>query len=151
MFAPTEESRSTLDAIAEEAQRGLRERPSISIRTRLSIAFLLWFLLSLGITLVSIVTTSRIQNTLHFLEATGRYSFEIQQARRFEKNYLLYHTNLDDALEHVQNAHGILNRERDNIVAVVGIGELQTMIHHLTRSRSVASRTPIELRKSATS
>ena len=127
MSSPSEESRSTVDAIAEEAQRGLRERPSISIRTRLGIAFFLWFILSLGITVVSILTTSRIQNRLHFLEATGRYSFEIQQARRFEKNYFLYRTNLDDALEHVQHAHEILDRERGNIVAVVGTQALQTM------------------------
>jgi signal transduction histidine kinase len=133
MFSPTEESRSTLDAIAEEAQRGLRERPSISIRTRLTTAFLLWFVLSVGITVVSILTTSRIQNRLHFLEATGRYSFEIQQARRFEKNYLLYHTNLEDALEHVQNAQEILDRERENIVGVVGTQRFETMTHHLAR------------------
>jgi signal transduction histidine kinase len=137
MFSPTEETRSTLDAIAEEAQRGLRERPSISIRTRLSIGFFLWFILSLGITLVSILTASRIESKLHFLEATGRYSFEIQQARRFEKNYFLYQTNLEDALEHIHNARDILRREGDNIVAVVGMKELHTMTHHLTRYEQV--------------
>ena len=36
MSSPAEEARSTLDAIAEEAQRSLRERPSISIRARLT-------------------------------------------------------------------------------------------------------------------
>ena len=136
MSAPTEDSEdlpSTLDAIAEEAQRGLRERPSISIRSRLSVGFLLWFVLSLGITVVSILTASRIQHRLHFLEATGRYSFEIQQARRFEKNFFLYGTNLEDALEHVHNAHGILDRERDNIAAVVGLETVHKMTHHVTR------------------
>ena len=137
MFSASEETRTTLDAIAEEAQRGLLERPSISIRTRLGIGFLLWFVLSLGITLVSILTTSRIEHKLHFLEATGRYSFEIQQARRFEKNYFLYHTNLEDALEHIHNARDILRSEGDNIVAVIGAKELQNMTHHLTRYEEV--------------
>ena len=124
---------STLDAIAQEAQRGLRERPSISIRTRITIGFLLWLVLSLGIAIISILTTSRIQSRLYFLEATARYTFEIQQARRYEKNYFLYHTNLEDALEHVHNARALLARERDNIVTVVGPSEFDTMNHHLIR------------------
>jgi two-component system NtrC family sensor kinase len=133
MSSPSEDARSTLDAIAAEAQRGLKERPSISIRTRLSIGFLLWLVLSVIIAVVSIAATSRIQNNIYFLEATNRYTFEIQQARRFEKNYFLYHTNLDDALEHVQNARDILERERNNILAVLGIEEYETIGRHLAR------------------
>jgi signal transduction histidine kinase len=129
----SEDGRSTLDAIAREAERALSERPSISIRRRLTLGFLLWLVLSLGMTALSMLTISRIQSTLSFLEATGNYTFEIQQARRFEKNYFLYHTNLDDALEHVQNAHGILNRERDHILAVVGLEGFDTMSHHVRR------------------
>jgi signal transduction histidine kinase len=131
--SPAENARSTLDAIGEEAQRALRERPSISIRTRLGVGFLLWLVLSLGMMALSLLTISRIQNKLSFLEATGNYTFEIQQARRFEKNYFLYHTNLDDALTHVQDAHGILDRERDHIVTVVGLEGFQTMSQHLDR------------------
>jgi signal transduction histidine kinase len=133
MSLPTEDQRPTIDAIAEEAQRGLRERPRISIRRRLTAGFLLWLILSLGATVVSILTASRIQSSLQFLEATARYTFEIQQARRFEKNYFLYRTNLDDSLEHIQRAHEILDREHSNITAVVGAEELRTMTHHLTR------------------
>jgi two-component system NtrC family sensor kinase len=133
MFPPTEDVRSTLDAIAEEAQRGLSERPSISIRTRLSIGFLSWLILSAVITVVSVPVASRIQDKLHFLEATNRYTFEVQQARRFEKNYFLYGTNLDDALEHVHNARDILETERENILTVVGVQELRTISHHLAR------------------
>jgi two-component system NtrC family sensor kinase len=133
MPSPGEDIPSTLDAIGEEAQRALRERPSISIRARLSVGFILWLVLSLGIALASIVTTSRIQDKIYFLEAAGRYTFEIQQARRFEKNYFLYHTNLQDALGHVRNARQILEREREHIVAVVGTEEMHTMSHHLGR------------------
>jgi signal transduction histidine kinase len=129
----TEDARSTLDAIAEEAQRALKERPSISIRRRLGVGFLLWLVVSLGMTALSLLTISRIQNKLSFLEATGNYTFEIQQARRFEKNYFLYQTNLDDALTHVQNAHEILDRERDHIVTVVGTQGFQTMSEHVGR------------------
>jgi signal transduction histidine kinase len=133
MSSPVEDARSTLDAIAEEAQRSLRERPSISIRTRVSVAFSLWLIVSLGVTVVSILTTARIQSTLYFLEATDHYAFEVHQARRFEKNYFLYRTNLDDALEHVRSAREILQREGGNIIAVVGLEELYTMTQHLVR------------------
>lgn len=129
----SEAGRSTLDGIAEEAQRALRERPSISIRRRLALGFILWLILSLGMTALSMLTISRIRSTLSFLEAASNYTFEIQKARRFEKNYFLYHTNLDDALEHVQNAHGILDQERDNIVVVVGPEGFDTMGHHVRR------------------
>ena len=130
---PPEDARSTLDAIAEEAQRALTERPSISIRRRLAVGFLLWLVVSLGMTALSLLTISRIQNKLSFLEATGNYTFEIQQARRFEKNYFLYRTNLSDALTHVQNAHEILDRDRDHIVTVVGTQGFQTMNQHVSR------------------
>ena len=55
---PAENARSTLDAIAEEAQRALTERPSISIRTRLAGGFLLWLVLSLGMMAFSLLTIS---------------------------------------------------------------------------------------------
>jgi signal transduction histidine kinase len=133
MSSRTEDAPSTLDAIAEEAQRGLRERPGISIRTRLTVGSVVWLVLSVAIAIFSVLTTSRIDNKLHFLEATGRYSFEIQQARRFEKNYFLYRTNLNDALEHVQKARDILRAEKHNIITAVGVKELHTISHHLTR------------------
>jgi len=130
---PGEDARSTLDAIGEEAQRALTERPSISIRTRLGVGVVLWIVLSLGMMAFSLLTITRIQNKLSFLEATGNYTFEIQQARRFEKNYFLYQTDLDDALAHVANAHEILNRDRDHIVTVVGTQGFQTMSQHVGR------------------
>jgi signal transduction histidine kinase len=129
----TDDALSTLDAIAEQAQRALKERPSFSIRTRLGAGFLLWLIVSLGMTALSLFTISQIQGKLSFLEATGNYTFEIQQARRFEKNYFLYQTNLDDALEHVQNAHEILDRDREHIVSVVGTEGFQTMVRHVGR------------------
>ena len=128
-----DEWRSTLQEIGDTAQRALRERPSISIRMRVVLGFVLWFVVSLGLAIVSIITISRIQEKLHFLQATDSYTFEIQQARRFEKNFFLYHTNLEDALEHVHNARAILRGEKDNITNVVGENEYQTMGTHLSR------------------
>ena len=134
------EARTLLESMEMEAQRALKERPSLSIRTRISLGFLLWFLLSLGITIASFVTLNRIQSKLLFMEGASNYTFEIQQARRFEKNYFLYGTNLSDALEHVRQAQNILTTEGDNMAAVVGVSHYQTMVRHLERYRELLIR-----------
>lgn len=111
---------ATLSAVAEKAQRALRERPSLSIRTRLTVGLLLWFILSVGITVVSIVLITRIQAKLHTVGVVDRYTFEIQQARRYEKNFFLYRTNLGDALDQVHAAQGILEREINSMASIIG-------------------------------
>ena len=123
-----------------EAQEALTGRPSVSIRRRLSVGFLLWFLSSLGLAIVSIVIISRIRTKVVFMEAASNYTFEIQQARRFEKNFFLYRTNLTDALEHVHNARAILERESHNIAAVVGPSGFDTMAGHLRRYEELISQ-----------
>jgi len=129
----TEDERSSLKEIGESAQKALRERPNFSIRARLGLGFLVWFVLSLSVTVVSTLLISRIENILYFTEAANEYTFEIQQARRFEKNYFLYRTNLEDALDHVRNAKLILESERGNIESVVGTANLDAMTRHVRR------------------
>jgi two-component system NtrC family sensor kinase len=127
VHAPSDGNDSPLAAVADEAQRALKERPSLTIRSRLTIGFLLFFAVSLGITVVSIVLIGRIEAKLQILGAVDRYTFEIQQARRFEKNYFLYQTNLADALEQVHAAQDILEREGDAMASVVGAASVEAM------------------------
>jgi hypothetical protein len=56
--------------------------------------------MALGITLASLYVVFRLEEKLYFLKVADNFSFEIQQARRFEKNYFLYGTNLPDSLHH---------------------------------------------------
>jgi signal transduction histidine kinase len=118
---------ATLAAVAAEAQRALRERPSLSIRSRLTAGLVVWLVLSLGGTALSMVLIGRIEAKLEILGAVDRYTFEIQQARRFEKNYFLYGTNLDDALAQVHAAREILDRESAGMAAVIGAPTVQIM------------------------
>jgi signal transduction histidine kinase len=118
---------SPLTAVSEEAQRALRDRPSLSIRTRLMVGLGIWLVLSVGITVVSILLMTQAQAKLRILGAVDRYTFEIQQARRFEKNYFLYHTNLIEALEQVHAAQEILRRESQSMAAVIGEESVQAM------------------------
>jgi two-component system NtrC family sensor kinase len=126
--------------IETEAQRALKERPSFSIRTRIILGFLMLFVLSLGINIASVVMLTRIETKLVFLESAGSYSFEVQQARRFEKNYFLYGTNLDDAREHVRRARGILESNRDEMAQVVGSSRFGTMVGHVDRYEALLDR-----------
>ena len=56
-----------------------------------------------------------------------------KQARRFEKNYFLYQTNLDDALTHVMNAH----QATLSIVSELGEGSVFTCTFPTERAQGV--------------
>lgn len=106
-------------------------RPSISIRTRLIVAFLLIFALCATIALWSIFTIAEVMDKIHFLETSDNYKVEIQEARRYEKNYLLYGTNLEDAKLHVRNAERILEDNSETIEKILGLGDFKNMNKHL--------------------
>jgi signal transduction histidine kinase len=127
------EETPAIDVVETEAQRALKERPSFSIRTRIILGCLMLFLMSLGGNIISVIMLNRIQSKIVFLESAGKYSFEVQQARRFEKNYFLYRTNLADARGHVHRAREILERDRDEMASVVGAAHFETMEGHLER------------------
>jgi signal transduction histidine kinase len=114
-----------------EADRALSQRPLFTIRARLILAFSSFFLLCLGITLWTIAMVADVQERILFLDVVGDYEAEIQQARRFEKNYLLYGTNLDDAREHVSNAQRLTVQNTDRFLGVVGEESLLTMNQHV--------------------
>lgn len=138
---------STLDAVAEEAQRALRERPRVSIRARLTVGLAIWVTVSVAITVVSIVLIGRIQAKLRIVEAVDRYTFEIQQARRFEKNWFLYQTNLADALEQAHLASDILERDSASMASVIGEQAVSAMRTRVARYQALLSRltAPAEL------
>jgi two-component system, NtrC family, sensor kinase len=136
---PEEPGAATLDAISQEAQRALLERPSLSIRKRLGLGLLLWLVLSVGATLASLVLLGRVQAKLRIVGAVDRYAFEIQQARRFEKNFFLYSTNLDDALAQARAAQDILESEGGAISAVVGSASVEAMRARVVRYESLLS------------
>lgn len=105
----------------------LNRRPSISIRAKVAVSFSLFFILSLTVTAWSYWILTKLENKIEFLEIADSYLVEIQQARRFEKNYLLYGTNLDDALEHLETADGILTQEAEKIEKILGKDHFKTM------------------------
>jgi len=117
----------------DEFDRALLERPGISIRARLTFGFLLFFLLSTGVTVSAWVILNRLEQKLTFLEIADRYTTEIQQARRFEKNYFLYGTNLEEVQEHVENASKLLTSGKIELEMVIGEETFLRVENHLEK------------------
>ncbi|MFZ5563084.1 MAG: sensor histidine kinase [Thermodesulfobacteriota bacterium] len=105
----------------------LHRRPSVSIRLKVAISFSLFFILSLTVTGWSYWVLTRLEHKIAFLEVADSYLVEIQQARRFEKNYLLYGTSLEEALEHLKVADAILAGNTATIAKILGREHFATM------------------------
>jgi two-component system NtrC family sensor kinase len=116
---------------AKSAQHALTRRPRISIRLRIALGFLFTFVFTCGITIAAMLFISNIANRQRLLESAGNFEFEIQQARRFEKNWFLYGTNLYDALNNVQNAENVLKNSRQEWRKIVGVAAYDTMLYHV--------------------
>jgi two-component system, NtrC family, sensor kinase len=121
------------EAALKEAQKGLLERPTMNIRTKIILGFSLLFVLCAVASITYLIMSDRVDKKVKFMETVNRYSFEIQQARRYEKNFFLYKTNLNDALDTIQIAREILNKEGTHITTVIGQETLNIMMDHLNR------------------
>ncbi|MGE5235579.1 MAG: sensor histidine kinase [Acidobacteriota bacterium] len=109
----------------------LLSRPSLGIRARLVLGFLSFFVLAVAVTITAWMMLSRLEVRLRFLELADRYTMEIQQARRFEKNYLLYGSNLSDVQEHLVNARALLSAAQSDTTLALTAGQLGRMRDHL--------------------
>jgi two-component system, NtrC family, sensor kinase len=130
-----------------DAQRALSERPSISIRARISLAFLLCFILICGITITGMVFISSLNGRQQFLEKAGSFTFEIQNARRFEKNFFLYGTSLYDGLNNIHAAERQLKRYAVEMQAVMGQAKFESLRADLRQYEASLTRL-VELSRS---
>jgi signal transduction histidine kinase len=121
------------EASLSRAQKALAQRPTMSIRAKMIVGFFILFILCAGASITFLILGVRIDQKLKFLEAGSSFAFEVQQARRYEKNFFLYKTNLMDALENVQTARELLKIQEKDISAVIGKEKWQTMMGHVDR------------------
>jgi len=104
----------------EEAHKALLSRKRITMRLQIYLSFLLVFLFAAGIAVALIMTSSQVARKLRFLEIANEFTLEIVQARRFEKNFFLYGTNLQDALDNVDKARETLRRNEAELKKILG-------------------------------
>jgi len=90
------------------ARKALLSRKRLSLRLQICLSFFIVFLVAAVAAYVVSEANAKVEKKLRFLEIANDFTVEIIQARRFEKNFFLYNTNLDDALENIYQAKGHL-------------------------------------------
>ncbi|RJX29914.1 MAG: sensor histidine kinase [Desulfarculus sp.] len=132
--------RTRLAERAEGIRRALVERPRFSLRLQMYLGFLAAFILSAGVAVALVYNFHDMENKIRFLEIVNDYVMEVEQARRFEKNFLLYGSNLSDALDSVFQAEQILTRNAGELAAVMGPGWSQVMLPKLRGYQALLER-----------
>jgi two-component system NtrC family sensor kinase len=120
-----------------EVQRRLEERPRLTLRLRIALVFIICAVFITVITAGSVVMLSRFQTRMHFLEAADDLAFEMQEARRYEKNFFLYGTSLSEALDHASRADRLLEANLGDVREVVGPAATGTWLENLRRYEQV--------------
>ncbi len=135
-------SGSSAEELTLRVDKALLERPGFSIRARLALVFLLFFVLSAGTTIGTWVILSRLQTRLQFIEIADQFNNEILQARRFEKNYFLYRTNLEDVLQNIDAADSHLSSSKAEFGSIVGMDSFERLEGRLRLYRELILQLP---------
>ncbi len=125
---------------AEAAHQALLARPRINLHMQINLGFFLFFLFVLGISVALVVNMYFVENRLQWLEIVNEYVVEIDQTRRFEKNYFLYGTNLNDAVENAFKARDLLDRNSADIGKLLGKGRQAMVLQNLREYESLLHR-----------
>ncbi|WP_300464613.1 HAMP domain-containing sensor histidine kinase [Desulfobacula sp.] len=117
-----ETTQAVYDHMADihDAQKTLLSRKHFSVRNQIYLGNVLVFLFALVMVLVLTLNNNQVQKRLKFLEFVNDFSSEIQQARRYEKNYFLYGTNLNDAKENIHLAESIFTTKSEEFSELLG-------------------------------
>jgi len=124
----------------ESTRKALLARRRYSLRLHIYLGFFLIFLFVVGVATAMMLTMYEVENKLRFLEIANEYMLEIQQARRFEKNFFLYGTNLNDALENVNQAKQIFDDNKEEIRKILGKGSQAIILSNFKRYEVLLER-----------
>ncbi len=124
----------------ESTRKALLARRRYSLRLHIYLGFFLIFLFVVGVATAMMLTMYEVENKLRFLEIANENMLEIQQARRFEKNFFLYGTNLNDALENVYQAKQIFDDNKEEIRKILGKGSQAIILSNFKRYEVLLER-----------
>lgn len=125
---------------SEAARQALLGRPPFSLRLHILLVSLLTFLFGIGVAFALWRNSENVEEKLGFLDIANQFVNELQQARRFEKNYFLYGSNLADAIDYAHQARDILKRNTEPLRRVVGEKSFSIMLPHLERYQELLAR-----------
>ena len=138
------DSKETTKAVYEhmgdirKVNAALLARRHFSVRNQIYLGNAMVFLVALIMLIMLIFNNNRVHNRFRFLEFVNDFSSEILQARRYEKNFFLYGTNLNDAIENIHLAEAIFIRESDQFSALLeGQKDLQTIFAKIGAYKSL--------------
>jgi len=123
-----------------EINKALLDRPRFSLRLQIYLGFLVAFFLAAGVAAALVVNFHSMESKIRFLEIVNDYVMEVEQARRFEKNFLLYGSDLADAQERIFQAEKILRRNAGELAAVMGSGWGEVMLPKLRSYQNLLDR-----------
>jgi signal transduction histidine kinase len=121
------------DLEQEKIKQALLERPRFSVKARLISIFLAFFLLSALTSITAMFMLSRIVIRVQYVSMTEKFADEIQEARRSEKNYFLYGSELSTVLYHFRNATTFLNQASIELGHIVGRKEINDINQYITK------------------
>lgn len=121
------------DLEQNQIKQALLERPRFSIKARLILIFLAFFLLSALTSITAMFMLSRIDFRVQYVFMTDMFTDEIQEARRSEKNYFLYDSDLSEVLYHFRKATTLLNQTSLELGHVVGRNEINDIHQYVTK------------------
>jgi len=98
-----------------EAEKTLLSRPKISVRGRLATMLALFTAGSVAITVVMWVLLSLIDRKIELIGVADQLNYEILQARRFEKNFLLYGGDLEHVDYHIDAAYAAMELSMEEL------------------------------------
>jgi two-component system NtrC family sensor kinase len=131
------EGRYGHQAEEEKVKEALLKRPSFSIRSRLTLIFLIFFLVVAGVSVTTMFMLSDINDRVALVTLADRFANEIQDARRSEKNFFLYGSDLSEVLEHVSRADALLEQASTELGHVVGTEEIDSIYYFLNQYREI--------------
>jgi two-component system NtrC family sensor kinase len=109
--------------LREEVQDRLEQRPRLTLGVRIALVFGICTLFIGGITVGSTLMLSHVRGRTQFLEAMDECAYQIQEARRYEKNFFLYGTSPYDALDHIHRADRLLEANARAVEQTIGARE----------------------------
>ena len=134
------EGRSGRIHAVEFTRKALLARRRYSLRLYIYLGFFLIFLIAVGVATSMMLTMDVVEKKLRFLEIANEYMLEIRQARRFEKNFFLHGTNLNDALENVYQAKQILNDNKEELGKILGKDSQSIILFNFMRYEVLLKR-----------
>lgn len=132
------EKQNTADFDEDKIKHALLERPGFSIKARLSLFLLILFFITAVISGVGMFMMYRIDNSIQYIFLADKISNEIQHARRIEKNFLLYNSDLPEIREHLNNTNNLLKKASREFKFVAGKKEVYNLRDDLQKYRHLS-------------